>query len=270
MLIKIVKMKKINYKHFNKIDSTNLWAKENLKTFDRNSSYIITADSQSNGQGSKSRNWHSPEGGLYCTICIPLTESKKNIHTLSLLTGICISDTLSNNNNNNNNICISDTLSNDNIDIQLKWPNDLILNNKKIGGILSESIIENNINWLIIGFGINMNTKFEDIEAINRPLYPASSIYIETKKYISNDIFIDAFIKNFNELFEEWLKDGFTNFIEKYNQKNILINKFVEISYGDLIKFGSFYGIGNNGELLLTTPIGPETFYNGDIIRVFG
>ena len=246
-------MNRINYKHFNKINSTNLWVKENIKTFDRKSSYIITADSQSNGQGSKSRNWHSPEGGLYCTICIPLTESKKNIHTLSLLTGICISDTLSNND----------------IDIQLKWPNDLILNNKKIGGILSESIIENNINWLIIGFGINMNTKFEDIEAINRPLYPASSIYIETKKYISNDIFINAFIKNFNELFEEWLKDGFTNFIEKYNQKNILINKFVEINDDDLIKFGSFYGIGDNGELLLTTPIGPETFYNGDIIRIF-
>ena len=114
-----------------------------------------------------------------------------------------------------------------------------------------------------------MNTKIEDIESINRPLYPASSIYIESKKYISNDVFIDTFIKNFNELFEEWLKNGFINFIERYNKINILKNKYVEINDGDVIKFGSFYGIGDDGELLLTTHLGPEIFYNGDIIRVF-
>jgi BirA family biotin operon repressor/biotin-[acetyl-CoA-carboxylase] ligase len=245
-------MNKINFKHFETIDSTNLWCNQNLQDFENNTTYVVTADVQTNGKGTKDRSWYSPKGGLYSTICIPLNELKDNSNTIPLVTAIAICD----------------TFKEFGIDVKIKWPNDLILNDKKIGGILSECTTHNGITWVMIGIGINTNTKKNDISHINRPLFTASSVYVETQKIVDNTIFIEKFIPNFTSSFGTWLSYGFDKFIHKYNENSILTNKIVHIENQNQLVIGTVDKIGNSGELHLTTVNGPKMFINGDIIKI--
>ena len=107
--------------HFKSINSTNIWCKNNLNSFNENKLYCVTADEQVSGQGTKNRTWISPKGGFYCSLCFVISEENDNLNTLPLVLGLSVCDIL-----------------NDlNINTTIKWPNDIILNQKKIGGILA-------------------------------------------------------------------------------------------------------------------------------------
>ena len=111
---------------FKLINSTNLWAKKNLSSFDSKYIYIITSDQQYNGIGTKNKSWFSPIGGLYTSVCISSEYIKSYSSNITL----------------NVAILLSEIFNNLNINMLIKWPNDLMLNGKKIGGILSEFINE--------------------------------------------------------------------------------------------------------------------------------
>ena len=150
----------------NKIDSTNNEAKRYLSGHNE-LPVIIAANTQTNGRGQFERSWISEKGGAYFSIiCKPRTSALKDISYFQQLIA-------------NKLIFCLHTLTNK--EYQLEWPNDIILNHKKVGGILVETSSQGNAtesNPVIIGIGINVNQKTfpDDLQ------FTATSLFKETNQ----------------------------------------------------------------------------------------
>mgnify|MGYP000869554119 CR=1 FL=1 len=133
----------------------------------------------------------------------PLKENYPTFHEFTFITPIIIYDVIKS-------FCINSSLS-------LKWPNDILMNKKKICGILQEVITKNNLNYLIIGTGINLikNPKISDSETTN--------IYKETNVNIKKEIIIKKIINSYESFFEKINKYKFDNYKKKANTLSIKI-----------------------------------------------
>ena len=155
------------------VDSTNLYAKRISNEIEEN--VLIIANDQTKGYGTKNRKWYSNKDSIICSF---LLKNKKNIPLdYSYRIGTIISNVI-------NKIC--------NVNTYVKKPNDIYLNNKKIGGILIETqYLLNNINFTIIGIGLNINQKEfpDDIANI------ATSLFMETKNIYDKEEIINGLIK---------------------------------------------------------------------------
>ncbi|MFA5880135.1 MAG: biotin--[acetyl-CoA-carboxylase] ligase [Candidatus Margulisiibacteriota bacterium] len=136
----------LNLLHFDSIDSTNEEAKRRAYQ-EQNFESVIIADTQTNGKGRKNHKWYSESlDGLYYTIC--LKPTKFDFNNLYLVTKNIALLTIK----------VIYKITQEKID--LEWPNDLILNNKKLGGILVETILipfEKLPKNVIVGIGLNIN-----------------------------------------------------------------------------------------------------------------
>ena len=123
-------------KFYKKVSSTNFLA----KTVKPKIWTVIVAETQIKGRGKDRKAWFSPKGGLYITVVLP-TKSPDWLPFLNLAGGLAVAESLQ-----------SFKLS-----PILKWPNDVLIRNKKVAGILSENIISTKTEFSIIGIGLNTN-----------------------------------------------------------------------------------------------------------------
>ncbi len=158
--------------NFTKIESTNDFARS-LITEHKIFKGIVIADEQTKGRGRYGNKWNSPKGNLYFTVFFPILRS--NLKKIQFLVQLQIRNILNNYNIKN---------------VSLKWPNDLYINNKKVCGILQESIVLGKL-YLIIGIGINVKSS----PKIKK--YPTTYINKETKKKIILTEFVDKLKKAF-------------------------------------------------------------------------
>ncbi len=143
----------IIYRHFETLPSTNDWAKAHLSSFSREALHVISSDCQTSGRGRYGRKWISPRGSnLYATfVFFSETAEPVAITRLLALTAAALFP----------------------FECQLKWPNDLLVNGKKIAGILCET----SSDAIIIGIGINVHMTAEELAQIDQP---ATSLQLET------------------------------------------------------------------------------------------
>lgn len=208
-------MKKI---YFDKINSTQMYAKEKAKQGVQNEIYI--AKIQTAGIGRNGHNWTSNLGGLYFSF---ITNYYNDIYTLTV--GIAVYKAL-------------EELYE--IKAKIKWPNDLIVNNKKIAGIICEKVND----LVVVGIGINTNFEEESLGEL-------SSIATTLKTYknieIDNDILLDKIIENINKLI--YNKETLSIF-----RKNMaFLNEERYISQID--KNAIIKGIDDNGYLLVQSGV---------------
>ena len=163
-------IKKLKTKHIGKTifcfpttASTNLLAKERS---DMASGTIFIADTQTNGRGRFGREWISPKGeGIWMSLLLKPYISPEQAPQITLLAGLALCRALKNG-------------------ARIKYPNDIIINNRKVGGILTELGIKNNrVNYIVCGIGINVNTKQFPDELLDK----ATSLYIEKNKLYSRE-----------------------------------------------------------------------------------
>ncbi|NGX60751.1 MAG: Bifunctional ligase/repressor BirA [Chlamydiae bacterium] len=149
---------KIIHHHFEILSSTNDWTKENLASFSQDCLTVVSSDEQTKGRGQFGRNWVSPpQKNLYVTFCFfpkgemhePLTYTHQFAHAIAKL------------------------LEDYGIHCHVKHPNDLFVEGKKIGGILSET----SQGAVLIGLGLNCNMTKEELAHIDQP---ATSLLTET------------------------------------------------------------------------------------------
>lgn len=158
------------------IDSTNEYAKRIAK--DVNENVLIIANSQTNGRGTHGRNWYSEEGkNILMSFFIKDINDYKSIDGITIEIGRIIHEILS---------------SKFDLNFEIKLPNDILCNGKKICGILCESsIINDKVNYLIIGIGLNVNqTNFND---------DIKDIATSLKKELGADINKDDIIESISE-----------------------------------------------------------------------
>ena len=184
---------------FDETDSTNNRAKEFGKNgcVDRT---LVVSDCQTSGRGRIGRSFSSPMGeGIYMSLLLKPDVENRLIPCITLLAAVAVSGALYNNHQ---------------IDTKIKWPNDILLNNKKICGILTEKCED----FIVIGIGINVNNKkFE-----SRLSDKATSLYIETGQEYGREALILEILKEFNTLYDTFTENKNLKFIiDEYNEKLI-------------------------------------------------
>ena len=206
-----------NYYHFKTIDSTSTYLKNNYKQYGNLT--FVSADFQTEGHGRNNRKWISAKKeNLLFSILIKDREIIDKYSSLSLYSAACVYEVLSRLNIN---------------DISIKWPNDVFVGDKKIAGILLEGIsFSGNIEALVIGVGINVNSIKFDKDMKNTP----TSILLETNKETDLEdlkkIIYDSFklmINNIKEYDSYYLNIVRNNNYLKDKEVSVDINNHKEI-----------------------------------------
>ncbi|CDZ80795.1 Bifunctional protein BirA [Candidatus Rubidus massiliensis] len=230
------------------IDSTNEWAKKNLTVFKKNSLSVITAKEQTHGKGRDNKQWVSPsDSNLYCTYVF---FSQINYNSVGNIPQVLA-------------LSLIDFLQRLNLTAHIKWPNDVLINNKKIAGILCETISIENQQAIILGFGLNINMPFNEEIA-----KPHTSLFIEKNEQYNieriNQVLASFFVKSLS-LF---LREGFSPFYEQFKRYLWLNNGIIRFSSNGAVWEGYVDSINHDGSLNLLLENGKiKTFISGEFIN---
>lgn len=180
--------------YFKELESTSVWARKNLK--DLEDFKVISADIQMAGHGQFERKWFSSDkngGNIYVSIVLK-PKNIEHLNELTRFTSYIGAKT------------IEEYIKEYGIKAQFKFPNDILINGKKIAGILAESVfIGNEFKGVIAGVGINLNLDEKEVQNID---IPATSVYLETGKNIVKQEFLEKFLCNFKKEYESFLVNG--------------------------------------------------------------
>lgn len=227
--------------YYDEADSTNIRAKSAGETGGSHGALFV-ADEQTAGKGRRGRAWESPSGSsIYMTILLRPKISPVKAPMLTLVMALSVADGI-------RQVTGLDTL--------IKWPNDIVLNQKKVCGILTEMSTEiDYINYVVIGVGINVNQEsFPDIIRDT-----ATSLKAETGRSFRRSEIIAAVMERFEKYYETFLKtEDLSGIQETYN--NILANRDKDVR---VLEPGNEYdahaiGINEKGELIIKTPDGTK------------
>ncbi|MFA6989412.1 MAG: biotin--[acetyl-CoA-carboxylase] ligase [Candidatus Gastranaerophilaceae bacterium] len=205
-------MSKPNLKHFKELESTNTYGMKNLSTL--NDMDIIIASKQTGGRGQFDRKWVSNKNNnVYMSIVLkPFRHAELDSASFPLTN---FSQYMS--------VVICRVLADYGINAKIKWPNDVLVNGKKIAGILCESSIQGKkLKGIVIGIGINLNLEQDDIENIDQP---ATALNLLVKKPVDKDLFIDGLVCEFIKNYELFLNQGFLLIEKEYTEKSLTIAK---------------------------------------------
>ncbi len=234
--------------HFDKISSTNEYALSIKNHFLFKEGLIISTNFQNNGKGQYGNSWHSEFAkNLLISIVIYPNISNKKKFDLNKIASLAVCELL----------CYFG------LKAKVKWPNDIIVNNKKICGILIENIISNKIiKKSVIGFGININqTKFKKYNI------PATSFKIlKQKSYKVKKIKKGLVNYFFNNLYL-YRKGNFDN--NKYNDLIYSLNIKRNYLIGDKIVEGIIKEIDHTGNLIISFSGEKKIFKEKEISYIF-
>jgi len=211
---------------------------------------IVIAGEQYSGRGRYGRRWISPPGGLWFTIILR-DRSAKDLTLLNIMAGISIAKAL------------RDLYK---LDAKIKWPNDVLINNKKIAGVLIEGNIKNDIaDYLLIGIGVNINNDIP-MDMKSR----AISLKEIIGKAQPRSPILKAIVRIFTEL-DDSINKGLRDRVLSY-AKYLLstLNKKIVIRTPTGIISGNAYDIDENGGLrVLISDKDIRTVYIGEIVKVY-
>ncbi len=225
----------------------NYWLIKNLNTIGSTQDYAksldiegkqiaITAQHQTNGYGQHGRQWTGFEGNLAVSLIIPAEKISSDV---TLITSIAVGD----------------VILNHGVNIEYKWVNDILINGRKVAGILTECFKGN----LIIGIGINIKASPEKTGNL-----PATNL-LENGINISNDKFLDLILKSFNKTYNKWLQDGFKSFKNIWKSRAYKFREIVTIIDGDSTISGNFTDIDDYGRIIIQNDDGFHRIQSGSL-----
>ncbi|MBM3198298.1 MAG: biotin--[acetyl-CoA-carboxylase] ligase [Chlamydiae bacterium] len=230
----------INYLHFSCIHSTNTWALEHLAILDPQKITCITADEQTAGRGQFSKRWLSPPGvNLYATFCFYVPSPCAFLANLGQVLSIS---------------CCK-ALEEWNLSAQIKWPNDLLLQGKKVSGILCETAPIKDFLGIALGIGLNINMEPSLYRNLDQPI---TSLLEVTGKSHSIQEILQAIVKHFVEDFQLLSSQGFTPFLEYYCSHLAPLGETILLKQGQQTLQVPYSGIAETGALLVTLPCGTK------------
>lgn len=215
------------------VDSTNKYAKEHIKEFE-DKTFIYT-DNQTNGRGRLDRKWsYAGKDNVYASIILKPSLEMKEIYS-NLTQYLCV--------------VLAKTFEDYGIEPKIKWPNDIQICGKKISGILAECVIEKGtLQGLVLGFGINLNTKKEFLNNINQP---ATSLNVEIGEFVNKEIFLKKLLENFCLMYDKFIEEGFLLIKNDYIRRAGFLNKEVTVRVFDKELCGIAEGVTDSGALIL-------------------
>ncbi len=221
--------------HYPLIDSTNNQAKT-LAINGAPEGTLVVAEAQSAGRGRKGRTWFSAtDDGICLSLILRPSIPPGEISQITLMTAVAAAEAL---------------LEATDIDVTIKWPNDLLINGKKLAGILTEMSMEMDaIDYIIIGLGMNVNT---DISVFNGEIQDiATSLYIESSIQHSRVDIIQLFLQQFEKYYLEVQTHGFSSIIKRWKKLSNILGQYVTVDVSGKKIRGFVDDIGEDGVLIL-------------------
>ncbi len=213
---------------------------------------VVVADEQSAGLGRLGRQWFSKKGeNLLFSVLLRPDLPANRIFVLTMMFALAGVGTVED-------LC--------GLNAMIKWPNDIYIGQKKVGGILTEcSVLGGIVQYVVLGMGLNVNWNPELEQNL---LYATSSIFGETKKRIARETFLCNILKKMEMYYEkadEDMKES-DGLFQMWNEKSLVIGKKVTIESGKERVEGEVEGVDRDGALILTTTGGQRRkFVCGDV-----
>lgn len=231
---------------FPSLDSTNVFLKSNHLLYPDYT--VIYTENQTNGRGRFDREWLSaPEKGLTFSIKLPVSDIPPqnwcNITQLMALSVALFLEELK-------------------IIPSIRWPNDILVNEAKICGILGELVQSGSSFHLILGTGLNVNECENDLRILDRV---ATSLFALTGNVASPSLILEKLLCNFAELFELTIKSGFESVVSKISERLYIPDLPVKVICGDTEYTGMVKGLTSQGRILLDTSDGTVEVLSGEI-----
>lgn len=220
---------------FKEVMSTNTVAKF-LSENDVSNGTVIISEKQSGAKGRLGKSWESPLGGIWLSLVVKPNVDHSKIPMITLATGVAVVKTL-------------ERIGIENAEI--KWPNDVMINDKKVCGILTEAITKfNSIESVIIGVGIDANF---DVNVLSKELQEGTTtLDIELGHRVNENEIIRFFLEEFERigiLFEE---GGFERILKEWRKYSYSIGKIVEVREPFSKSYdGYVLGISREGALVV-------------------
>ncbi len=232
-------------KYFKTLPSTNTYAKKNIEK-NLNDGTIIISKVQTKGRGRKNRFWSSNKGGLWFSIVLYPDISPDRGIFITMSASISIYKAIK---------------EKTGIDSEIKWPNDILINKKKLCGILTEFDAETDkINYAIVGIGINFDNDIKDsLKNI------ATSIKRESKKKISRVDFLKSIIENFDFYYSYVKKGEYDKIRKEWLKYSKIIGKKIKVTQNKESLIGIVEKVDKNGFLILNTKKEKIRILSGDI-----
>lgn len=232
--------------NLDEVDSTNEYLKRMVEDgYDSDEMLTVTAQFQTAGKGRRGRQWFSDPGtALMFSV---LVKPKLAMDDFSMITLIMA-------------MAVRQSLKDMDIDTRIKWPNDIVLGDKKICGILTEALLES--KRLIVGVGINTNQ-----ESIPQELKDsATSILLETDDCVDHDSLLDSILFNFEKLLDRLSEsEDMTDLKSEYEEALVSLDKEVTVLDPTGEFNGTCKGIDNKGQLIVSHE-GQDTYvYAGEV-----
>lgn len=215
--------------HFEKIDSTQKYARRNFHNVKKDKWTLVTTEEQTDGVGQLTRVWDSPPlVNIYVTYILPWP--KDSYYTTSLYQVSAIS--------------VSQTLEALNFKPTIKWANDVRLNEKKVSGILCETFTEEEGDTTLIGIGLNVNMPIEKCRELSQPV---TSMSIEAGHSYDKEEVLKLLTTNLIRNIGELKNSGFRHFYSYVNEHLSYVGENIELQTLAGEKKGVFLGINHNG-----------------------
>ena len=224
-----------NIIHYDSIGSTNAKAKELAEANEQHGTVIISEE-QTLGRGRLGRNWVSPKyKGIWMSIILRPNIITQNISQITLVGAAAAQR----------------AIMKMGIETSIKWPNDIVINSKKVCGILTEMSGEiDHINYLVMGIGINVNLEEEDIPMDLKDV--ATSLKLENGKYIDRKLLLANILNEFEELYIDFVQNGnIKETIDVCRKNSILIGRKIQLVNRGKVKIAKAIDIGDEGELII-------------------
>jgi len=235
--------------YFASIGSTNDEAKK-MAANGKETGAIVLAEKQTCGRGRMAREWFSPaSAGIWLSVILRPKLLPKDAPKITLLAAVAV-----------NRAIIKCT----GLATGIKWPNDIVFQDKKIVGILTEMNAEMDaINYVVLGIGINVNMKLDDLPVEMQTI--ASSLSMLTGYTISRIQLLAEILLQLEQLYEEACRDGFEHVFYEWRRMTITLGQLVDVSSTEQNFSGAAIDIDDNGALLVDTNHGRECVLAGDV-----
>jgi BirA family biotin operon repressor/biotin-[acetyl-CoA-carboxylase] ligase len=210
---------------------------------------LVLAESQTKGKGRLGRSWLSPKHkGIYLSLILRPKISPEQASILTLLAAVSICEAIK---------------KITGIDTYIKWPNDILIGNKKLGGILTELSAEmDEISFVVIGIGLNVNNDKKSM------ISTATSLREQRKENTSRVALLQEILRQIEEKYLLFQKKGAHPIIEKWREHNVTLGKMIKVYCHKEHITGQAIDIDIDGGLLVRKDSGfTEKVLSGDVVH---
>jgi BirA family transcriptional regulator, biotin operon repressor / biotin---[acetyl-CoA-carboxylase] ligase len=232
-------------------DSTNRWLAENAARFTM-SGGVVVAGHQTAGRGRHERAWIDvQDGSLLFSVLIRHRADDPHAGILTLIPAIALAEVLF-------------ARWGDQVHVSVKWPNDIQLDSRKVAGILGQTTVQDNRTVSVIGVGINLTLRAENLPADFRTV--ATSITAATGEVVPPEVILAEILGNWEFLFDNYLDGKCAGIRDRWERFGPVKEAMITRREGNEILIGHYLGLGEQGQLRLRDDSGNiHDLYTGDI-----